>query len=264
MKVFKGSVIIDPSMIRFLKDQELGEVLALLVKVSLKGSYRIYIATSPFNANIVYRNSRVYRVSVSYGAFIAIPSQAGRGSEDLGDTIGRICHEEDLRGRLCWRLNEDVWADVRILIPRVSLDKSRGCPRAYEESIARLGFDIAGDARARVLCLSGGDRITIEDPMVNHLIIPIDADNHYKEYLIARVGGYRHPIEALLMGRRVVCSDHKDLDLPSDSKAIVESIGREPLLHTIYDRVYVFSCTPSPEDLLFRVSLIYASTHPER
>lgn len=263
MKVLRGSVIMDPSMIRFLDDQEVAGILASLVRASLEGLLRVSIAVAPFNANITYRGSSVYRVSISYGALIITPPPARGAIESLGDVVSTVCYKEDLDDRLCWYLNEDVWADARILVPSVSLNKSHRCPEEYKESIARLGLDIADESRSKILCLSSGDSVTIDEPEANHLIIPTDESNSYKEHIIDHAGGYRHPLEALLIGRRVACSEHRDLDLPGESRVIVRSINRDPLLYTIYDRIYILGCKPPPEDLLFKLSAIYTATHPE-
>lgn len=263
MKVLKGSLVIDPSMIRFLEDRELDRLISLLIKISREGLYRVFIATSPFNANIALDGSRVYRASIGHGAFIVQTELQGTARKDLEDFFGDLCGWEDAASELCWYLGEDVWADVRILIPRVSLDPLYRCPREYEESISRLGLEIVVRDRTKILCLGDGDRLTITDPGVNHLVIPHDVDINrgYRDHLVDRVGGYKHPISALLSGRRVACSDPRDLELPEGSEAVVRTATGDVLLHTIYDQVYVFGCKPKPEDLLFDVAATYISTH---
>ncbi len=263
MKILKGSVVIDPSMIKLLEDRELDRLLSLLIKISREGLYRVFIATSPFNANIALRGSRVYRASIGYGAFIVQAALQGTVREDLGNVVGDLCGWEGRAGELCWYLGEDMWVDARILIPRVSLDPLYRCPREYEESIVRLGLELVAKDRARILCLGDGDRLTIADPGVNYLAIPVDVDmdRGYRDHPVDRAGGYKHPIAVLLSGRRVACSDPKDLELPEGSEAVVRTAAGDTLLHTIYDQVYVFGCKPMPGDLLFNVAAIYVSTH---
>ena len=263
MKIYRGSLVIEPSMIRFLDDQEVSRLLEHLVKISLGDLYRVFVAVSPFNANITYRGSRVYRVSISYGAFIVSLSQHNTSPRDLEEVFSTICGGEKHASRLCWYLSEDVWVDVRILVPKISLNPLDQCSREYEEPLTRLGLSIAGDARSRILCLARGDRVTIKDPSVSYLVIPMGMDVSYKDYLVDHVGGYRHPIAALLMGRRVKCSDQEDLELPKDSEIIVRSSDGNALLYNIYDIAYVFGCKPWPEDLLFKIPAIYASTITE-
>ncbi|PWV36882.1 MAG: hypothetical protein DJ555_04970 [Desulfurococcaceae archaeon] len=260
VKIYRGSLVIDTSMIKLLDDRGVSRLLEYLVKISLGDLYRVFIAVSPFNANITYRGSRVYRVSISYGAFIISPSTHDTNPRDLGEVFSTICNEGEDANRLCWYLSEDVWADVRILVPKISLDPLDQCSREYGEPLARLGLSIARDARSRILCLARGDRLTINDPDASYLIIPTGMDSGYKDYLVDHVGGYRHPIAALLMGRRVRCGDQEDLELPKDSEIIVRSSDGNALLYNIYDIAYVFGCKPWPEDLLFKIPAIYAST----
>lgn len=262
MKLLRGSVVIDPSMIRFLEDRELDRLISLLARIPREGLYRVFIATSPFNANIVYEGSRAYRASISYGAFIIQTVSLDIARRDLIDIVGGICGGEDLIGRLCWHLGEDVWADARILIPRISLDQLYRCPREYEETLTKLGLEVVERDKAKILCLGDGDRLTAMDPVVNYLAIPIDMDRGYRDRLVDRGGGYRHPIAAILAGRRVICSDLKDLELPEDREVVIRTAAGDALLHSIYDQIYVFGCMPVPEDLLFKVAAVYISTHP--
>lgn len=260
IKLPKGSIIVDPSMTRLLDNREMGRLLDLLVKVSLKSLYRVFLALSPFNANIILRGSRVYRVSVSHGAFIISPS-IDINPGGLDEVVGDVC-DIDPMGRLCWYLGEDVWVDARILVPKISLDPFHQCPEEYKEALTQLGLDIVRDAKSKVLCLAGGDRLVIDSAGINHLIIPVNIDGSYKDHQIDRVGGYRHPIAALLMGRSVKCVRHEDLEIPEDSEIIVRNVYGDAILYSIYDRVYVFGCKPPPEDLLFGLAAVYVSTHP--
>ncbi len=251
VKLLKGSIVIDLSKLRVLDDKELIAIIKELIKLSAQ-RYDVLVSLAPFNANVLYRG-KIYRISISHGAVIISPGE-------LDDKIINICR--DIRGDLCWRLSEDVWADVEKVSYKLSLDKRYPCPQEYMDSSRELGYIISDIPESpKVVCIDSERSITIdiEDLRTRLLIIPLTEINEYRRYVIEKETGFRHPISVILGGRSVSCSEPLDLDLPGQSTPLIKDISGNILLYTIDSDIYVFTCRPSPNELLYRVTLFYIS-----
>ncbi len=251
VKLLKGSIVIDLSKLRILDDRELIAIMKELIRLSAQG-YDVLVSLAPFNANVLYRG-KIYRVSISHGAAIISPGE-------LDDKIINMCR--DIEGDLCWRLSEDVWADVEKVSYRLSLDKKYPCPQEYMDSSRELGYIISDTSESpKIVCIDSERSITvdIEDLRSRLLIIPLTEINGYRRYIIEKEAGFRHPLSVILRGRSVSCSEPLDLDLPDGSTPLIKDISGNILLYTIDSDIYVFTCKPSPNELLYRLTLFYIS-----
>jgi hypothetical protein len=259
MKILRNSIIIDPSMMRFLNNNELTSLIKSILGILRDPAYRIYISISPFNANVLVID-RVYRMSIAQGAFIVTSIDEHIG-EDLIDSI---CNTRSASMSQCWYLREDVWSDVRALRTEVDVDERYPCMVDYIRSLEDLGFSIREHARLKIICLRDyGENVYIEDTGDrSYMVIPdLDADL-YKKYVVSSRGGFRHPIAAILSGREVLCGNAGEVNIPDVGVAIVMGTGGEPLLYGVEDLVYIFPCKPNPWDLLFRASALYMASTP--
>ncbi|MEM4970967.1 MAG: hypothetical protein QXE01_06910 [Sulfolobales archaeon] len=251
VKLLKGSVVMDLSKLRMLGDRELIAVIKELNRLSAKG-YRVFVSLAPFNANILYRG-RVYRMSISHGAIIISPNGFGDDVEDICKNIG-----EDL----CWQLSEDVWADVEEISYRFSLENKYPCPKEYIDASIELGYIfLEASELPRIICIDGEKSISIdmENLRSRLLIIPIIKSGEYRNYIVERRAGFRHPLSIILGGRGVSCSELLDLELPNESTSIIKDISGNTLLYAIDSDIYVFACKPNPNELLYRLTLFYTS-----
>lgn len=259
MKILRGSIIIDPSMMRFLNNNDLTSLIRNILGLLRDPSYRVYISISPFNANVLVID-RVYRMSIAQGAFIVAYTDEHIG----GDLINNICNIRSAGRSLCWYLREDVWSDVRALRAEVGVDERHPCSMDYIRSLEDLGFSIREDARLKMVCLRGdGENVHIENTGDRSYIVIPDLDvDLYREYVVSRRGGFRHPIAAILSGREVLCGNAGEVNIPDAAVAIVMSTDGDPLLYGVEDLVYIFPCKPDPWDLLFRTSALYMASTP--
>ncbi|MEM1611568.1 MAG: hypothetical protein QXQ57_08005 [Sulfolobales archaeon] len=251
VKLLKGSVVMDLSKLRMLGDRELIDIIKGLNRLSAKG-YRVFVSLAPFNANILYRG-RIYRMSISHGAIIISLSELDSKVEDICKDIGRD---------LCWRLSEDVWADVEEVGYRFSLENRYPCPKEYIDASIELGYIFSEASELpRIICIDGGKSISIdiENLRSRLLIIPIIESSEYKDYIVERRAGFRHPLSIILGGRGVSCSELLDLELPNESTPIIKDISGNTLLYAIDSDIYVFTCKPNPNELLYRLTLFYTS-----
>lgn len=259
MKILRGSIIIDPSMVRHLNNNEFISLVKSILGILRDPSYRVYISISPFNANVLVID-RIYRMSIAQGAFIVTSINEHIG----GDLIDSICNTRSSGMSQCWYLREDVWSDVRALRTEVDVDERYPCSIDYIRSLEDLGFSIEKHAGLKIICLRDyRENVYIENPGdKSYMVIPDLDAGLYRKYVVRSRGGFRHPIASILSGREVRCGDVGEVNIPDAGVAIVMSTDGEPLLYGVEDLVYIFPCKPDPWDLLFRASTLYMASTP--
>lgn len=254
VKLLKGSIVIDLSRLRLLGNRDLARLLRELVILSIRES-NVLVSLAPFNANIRLKKGRVYRMSISHGAIIVSVKES---SEDLKN----ICLDIEGGEDLFWQLAEDVWADVERISYKISLDPRYICPPEYVEVLRELGYTLSDSSESsRVICIGVGETISIsfEDLGSRCLIIPITDVKEYKYYVINKEEGFRHPISVILGGRKVLCSEILDLELPEESRSIVKDFIGRSIIYSINTNTYMFSCTPQADELLYKITVFYTS-----
>jgi len=255
VKLLRGTIAIDLSRMRRLSDQEVTGLLRTLIGLASEG-YRVFISISPFNANIRTGRGRVYRASISYGAFILPPSTLG----GFDEVYAKVCREVSGDVDLCWVLTEDVWADLDEIGPEISFDNNLPCPDTYIESVKELGYTPSERSRSRVACLEGGESVSIDHGRgYKYLLIPIVPISGYRSYTLERSSGFRHPIAVILSGRAVFCSDLQELELPEGAAPILNTVEGDTILYGLDTILYALACMPHPNGLLYRLAVLYTS-----
>jgi len=256
VKLLRGTIAIDLSRVKMLSDKEIGALLRSLVGLASEG-YRVLVSKAPFNANVRMGGGRVYRVSISHGAFI-IHSSDPRG---LGEAYERVCRGVGKDLDLCWVLAEDVWADLEEVSPEIAFESAHRCQEAYVESVKELGYKISERSRSRIMCLGGGESISIDTYNgYRYLLIPAESGERYKSYTLEKRSGYRHPISVILSGRVVQCGDIQELELPEEALPILRTSDGLAILYGLGSSLYAIACAPHPSELLYKLAVLYISS----
>ncbi len=267
MKIFRGSLVFDPSIFS-LGRAGLSEVIDHVLEILRSGLCRLYIAEHPFISNAKYISGSaidVFRFSFSQGSLIV------------------YCEDDSLYNGFdsyngAAVLNEDTWADVRVFVGgRLQADSScQGFQHASWISDIAKALDPDSGGRSQVInlyCLTESSNLDLDSISYRGkaFITPGypggSSGLGWVEYGITRFGLWGS-LNTLLESQKLVCVEEYELTGLENIEPIAVSVpGRKPLIYSIGGDIVILTCTPKPINTnmpTIKTILLYMSTKDEK